>query len=64
MRLPMMIRATYGTPIHFDVVDDWVMHLYRGVWTGPLMNGIVQRTFRHLVRARARRSPDDVVVTS
>lgn len=55
MRLPMMIQAAYGTPIHFDVVDDWVMHLYRGSWGGSLMNRIVQRTFRDLVGASARR---------
>lgn len=55
MRLPMMIRAAFGTPIHFDVVDDWVVHLYRGSRAGPLMNRVVQRTFRDLLVASACR---------
>lgn len=55
MRLPIMIREAFATPIHFDVVDDWVQHLYRGSPFGPLMNRIVQRTFRALLDASSAR---------
>lgn len=55
MRLPLLIRAEFGTPIHFDIVDDWVAHLYRGSWLGPVMGRVVKRAFGDLVRASARR---------
>lgn len=54
MRLPLLISARCGAPIHFDIVDDWVMHLYRG-WPLGLMNGVVRRTFSKLAHASARR---------
>jgi glycosyltransferase involved in cell wall biosynthesis len=55
MRLPMLIRVEFGTPIHFDIVDDWVEHLYRGSLAGALMNRVVQRTFRDLLDASSGR---------
>lgn len=55
MRLPLMIGREYRLPIHFDVVDDWVEHLYGGSWAGPLVRPAVQRAFRDLLRASACR---------
>lgn len=55
MRLPLLIEAYYGTPVHFDVVDDWVTHLYRRSILGPTMNSVVARTFQRLARVSARR---------
>jgi glycosyltransferase involved in cell wall biosynthesis len=55
MRLPMLIGAANSTPIHFDIADDWVMHLYRGSLTGPVMGPVVDRTFRRLAQTSAGR---------
>jgi glycosyltransferase involved in cell wall biosynthesis len=55
MRLPLMIHGIYGIPTCFNIVDDWVEHLYKESVAAPLMQKVVQRTFRNLMNASACR---------
>lgn len=50
LTLPLLLHRTFGTPVHFDIVDDWVRHIYRSTSLGSIANFVVQRRFRDMVR--------------
>ena len=49
MRLPVLIKKEFGIPICFNVVDDWVRHLYKGTVFSPILQPIVAKEFWHLM---------------
>jgi len=49
MRLSRLIHEAYGTPICFNIVDDWVEHLYKESFAAPLMQNVLGHTFRRLL---------------
>lgn len=51
MRLPVLIGKEFNIPICFDVVDDWVEHLYKRSVLSPLVQPVVKRSFRRLIEA-------------
>jgi hypothetical protein len=55
MRLPLLIHDEFGIPICFNIVDDWVEHLYGKSAMAPLMQNIVRRTFCQLAEKSALR---------
>lgn len=50
MQLPLCISREYNIPICFDVVDDWVEHLYKGTVFSPVMTNLVRLSFARLAR--------------
>ncbi len=51
MRLPLLIKKEFNIPICFDVVDDWVKHLYSETLLATTMQPIVQKEFQALMVA-------------
>lgn len=49
MRLPVQIAKEFDVPVCFDVVDDWVEHLYRDGIVSILIRPVVKASFRNLV---------------
>ena len=55
MRLSHMIQIAYGIPVCFNIVDDWVEHLYEESFVAPLIQNVVRHSFRELAEASTNR---------
>lgn len=51
MRLPVQIAKEFNVPICFDVVDDWVEHLYKDGAMSSFIRPVVEESFRRLVES-------------
>jgi glycosyltransferase involved in cell wall biosynthesis len=55
MRLPLMIQDEFRIPICFNILDDWVEHLYEKSPLAPLVQNFVRDTFCRLIGRCTRR---------
>jgi glycosyltransferase involved in cell wall biosynthesis len=55
MRLSLMIQRSYGIPVCFNIVDDWVEHLYEESFVAPLIQNVVRHSFRRLAEVSTNR---------
>lgn len=55
MRLSLMIHRAYGIPVCFNIVDDWVEHLYEESFVAPLIQSVVRHSFRRLAEVSSNR---------